>query len=45
MVVSYRPNVLHTNAPEGRETGEGYVAFYATPTPFLLNKICLNQGR
>ena len=23
--------------------GEGYVAFYATPNPILLNKICLNQ--
>jgi len=24
--------------------GEGNVAFNATPNPFLLNKICLNQG-
>jgi hypothetical protein len=24
--------------------GEGYVAFYATPNPFLLNKVCLNEG-
>jgi hypothetical protein len=23
--------------------GEGYVASYATPNPFILNKICLNQ--
>jgi hypothetical protein len=23
--------------------GEGYVASYATPNPFLLSKICLNQ--
>ena len=23
--------------------GEGFVAFYATPNPFQLNKICLNQ--
>ena len=25
------------------DTGEGTVALYATPNPFLLNKICLNQ--
>ena len=24
-------------------SGEGYVAFYATPNTFLKNKICLNQ--
>ena len=24
-------------------SGEGYVAFYATPNPFHFNKICLNQ--
>ena len=24
--------------------GEGNVAFNATPNPFHLNKICLNQG-
>ena len=24
--------------------GEGIVAFNATPNPFLLNKICLNQN-
>ena len=24
-------------------SGEGNVALYATPNPFLLNKICLNQ--
>ena len=26
-----------------RSPGEGIVALYATPNPFLLNKICLNQ--
>ena len=25
-------------------SGEGIVALYAAPNPFLLNKICLNQG-
>ena len=25
--------------------GEGNVAFNATPNPFHLNKICLNQGK
>ena len=27
---------------ESQKWGEGYVALYATPNPFLLNKICLN---
>ena len=27
----------------GKERGEGIVTLYATPNPFLLNEICLNQ--
>ena len=28
-----------------RKSGEGIVALYTAPNPFLLNKICLNQLR
>ena len=31
------------NALNVLKSGEGYVMFYATPNPFLLSKICLNQ--
>ena len=32
-------------SPINRDAGEGNVVLYATPNPFLLNKICLNQQR
>ena len=28
---------------QSNSTGEGIVVWYATPNPFRLNKICLNQ--
>ena len=37
-----RPVDLEFN-PLSPLSGEGYVVFNATPNPFLLNKICLNQ--